>query len=145
MHDQPTADFVIGTTRWPGLAKLGEEAGELVQAILRLVAFPDGPHPDGTDTVQNFADELADVLGQARFVLEHCTELDTDAIEERADAKERRFREWHEQASRPPSLQRRMRAAMGGATMADFDLDGMYRAMRCRGTLVAPIDTGEIR
>lgn len=89
-------DFSIGAQRWPGLAKLAEECGELTQVIGKIVAYPDGPHPDGTDLVERLRKEMGDVTAALGYV-EDANVLDKDkAITDRVRAKLARFWRWHE-------------------------------------------------
>ena len=83
----PQADY-------PGINKLLEELGELVGAIGKFMAYPDGLHPTGRYTMDDLHDEIADVQAAIDFVQEACY-LDTAFIDVRADAKLRRFRAWN--------------------------------------------------
>lgn len=93
---QPRAPFIIGTTEWPGIAKLMEECGELVQACGKLLAYPDGPHPDGGNTRDYLHDEIADVMAAIEFVqIANAGVLDNAWINDRRDVKLQTFRGWH--------------------------------------------------
>lgn len=87
----------IGQPVWPGLAKLLEESGELQQVIGKLVAYPDGAHPDGTNLTDRLHDEIADVLAACSFVIESNKALDAGRIDTRFLRKLARFRGWHAQ------------------------------------------------
>jgi NTP pyrophosphatase (non-canonical NTP hydrolase) len=94
--DQPVAPFVIGTPTWPGLATLAEECGELLQVIGKLIAFPDGDHPDGgRDLALRLQDELADVWAAVYFTATEADGIDAREVSMRASAKLERFRGWH--------------------------------------------------
>ena len=97
-------NLAIGSETWPGLAKLSEECGELIQVIGKLTAYPQGPHPDGTDLQAWLADELADVQAAAQFVVEVNLCLPARDISRRSMDKLRRFRRWHREAQRELSL-----------------------------------------
>jgi NTP pyrophosphatase (non-canonical NTP hydrolase) len=91
----PVPALAIGSATWPGLAKLAEECGEVIQVIGKIIAFPNGEHPDGTDIVARLHDELADIAAAGAFVIE-ANDLDRCAIEQRSRLKLDRFRGWHE-------------------------------------------------
>lgn len=81
------------------LGKLAEECGELNQAIGRcIIQGIDGAEPDSRKVNRTWLqEEIADVLANIKLVTDHF-ELDSDAIEERAETKKARLRIWHEQA-----------------------------------------------
>lgn len=86
----------IGSDIWPGLIKLGEESGELVQVVAKVLAYPGGNHPDGTDIFQRLVDEAADVAAAIEFLLEVNPALSNRGFTERRLEKLRRFRDWHD-------------------------------------------------
>lgn len=86
--------LAIGSDTWPGLAKLAEECGELLQVIGKLIAYPDSPHPDGSDLLIRLGEEMGDVLGAIAFVRER-NEL-PEGVDSRSRAKLMRFSAWHE-------------------------------------------------
>lgn len=87
--------FMIGATRWPGISKLIEEAGEVVQVCGKLLATQgETQHWDGPPLDERLADELGDLLAAIYFVREHCP-VSADAIEQRALDKLRLFEKWH--------------------------------------------------
>jgi hypothetical protein len=94
---QPTAPFVIGSPVWPGVAKVMEECGELVQVCGKLLASEGrAAHWDGTDLHVRLEEELADVLAAIAFLREHNTnQLRWFAVENRRDDKILRFCGWH--------------------------------------------------
>lgn len=94
MEPQPFGE--VGGTYWPGLAKLNEECGELIQVIGKIMAYPLGTsHPDGgPDLTERLSDELADVMAAAEFVLEKNRGIPDTT--ERWAAKTKRFNAWHE-------------------------------------------------
>jgi len=86
--------YAIGSDSWPGLAKLAEEAGELIQVVGKLIAASGRTdHYDGTDLRQRLVDECGDVLAAVRFFAE-ANDL-TAAVESRAVEKLAVFRHWH--------------------------------------------------
>ncbi len=91
-------DYSIGSDHWPGLSKLIEEAGEMLQVGGKLMGTGGDPnHWDGSDLIERLHEELAD-LGAAIsfFVFANGDVLDEDRIFERKTAKFRQFIEWHE-------------------------------------------------
>jgi NTP pyrophosphatase (non-canonical NTP hydrolase) len=104
-----TPALAIGSKTWPGLAKLAEEAGELVQVIAKLAAYPDSPHPDGSDLRERLIEEMGDVLAAAEFV-EEANALPLARLHDRRTRKLNRFRRWHREE---------LAAASGGGEHAD--------------------------
>jgi NTP pyrophosphatase (non-canonical NTP hydrolase) len=88
-------DLAIGSDVWPGLAKLAEECGELAQVIGKLTAYPDSPHPDGSDLVARLQEEMADVQAAIEFVCIVNLPINGKAVSDRHGRKLRRFRDWH--------------------------------------------------
>lgn len=82
-----------------GLAKLSEEAGELVQVIGKLIGYPElqgdstTQHPDGTILRHRLEEEMADVWAAQQFVIGKLG-LDNQVIVDRAMDKLNRFRKW---------------------------------------------------
>lgn len=73
--------------RWPGLFKVAEECGELLQILGKLGAYPDGDHPDGKGPLQ---DRLIEELGDVLWVVQRFA-IDNDiasAVRERARHKD---------------------------------------------------------
>lgn len=98
-QQQPKEPFVIGTDTWPGVAKLMEECGELMQVLGKLIAYPDGPHPDGTNVIDRLHDELADVEAAMIFLRTANSEkLTFQYMDARVEQKLERFHDWHEGA-----------------------------------------------
>jgi hypothetical protein len=89
--------MAIGSEIWPGLAKLAEECGELLQVIGKLAAYPDGPHPDGGEPLpERLADEVADVLAAIDYLRAHAAPLVPlrNHVERRRYDKFVRFQVW---------------------------------------------------
>lgn len=79
-----------------GLAKLTEELGELGQVVGKMLAYPDGNHPDGGPPLRTrLEDETADVIAACMFVIE-ALKLDGSYVHERVEKKLSRFRKWHD-------------------------------------------------
>lgn len=90
--------FAFGDKEWPGLAKLNEESGELVQVIGKLMmTHGEAEHWDGSDLRVRLVEEMADVAAAVSFV-----EVFALTAEERAVLDARRiekfalFARWHE-------------------------------------------------
>jgi NTP pyrophosphatase (non-canonical NTP hydrolase) len=99
-------NFQFSSPVWPGLAKLSEECGEVVQVIGKIVGtggtmrFRDGQTVDRSRMV----DELADLFAAARFVADHAlTHQEHDAMNDRIGTKSALFERWRAEESRPPS------------------------------------------
>lgn len=87
--------FSIGQNLWPGIAKLAEECGELVQIIGKLIATGGRTdHWSGLDLRKELEDEMADVLAAINFVDRH-NDLHSEHIAGRAHAKVILFEQWH--------------------------------------------------
>ena len=79
-----------------GLAKLIEEAGEVTQVAGKMIAYPDGLHPDGMGHLKTrLEDELADLFA-ASSVVAILHGLSAERIEKRAEQKKALFLKWHE-------------------------------------------------
>jgi len=86
--------FSIGSTRWPGLAKLIEECGELQQVAGKLIATGGESHYwDDTDLHERLHEELADTLAAVRFFVK-MNGLDSNRIDARVGEKLQKFEAW---------------------------------------------------
>jgi len=101
MNDENKAGpYSIGSDRWPGLSKLTEESGELLQVIGKILATNgERQHWDGADLQERFEEELADVIAAIRFVM-MANSFDIGRINERAERKFSQFLKWHEEQKR---------------------------------------------
>ena len=87
-------DFSIGSRVWPGLSKLIEEAGEVLQVAGKLIAIRGAEeHYDGSNLRRRIEDEIADLDAAVRFFIE-ANGLDAPAIAERSDRKLQISRSW---------------------------------------------------
>lgn len=93
--------YSIGADKWPGLSKLAEEAGEVLQVIGKIVgASGSVDHWDGGPPLdQRLLDEMADVWAAILYVTSAC-DLDRNQLFERTEAKFVLFQKWHAE-SRP--------------------------------------------
>jgi hypothetical protein len=91
----PNKMFSFGAERWPGLAKLNEECGEVIQIIGKLM-MTDGhvAHWSG-DLGIALIDEMADVEAAIRFLRKRLGGAARSYMTERADAKLAKFEHWH--------------------------------------------------
>jgi NTP pyrophosphatase (non-canonical NTP hydrolase) len=88
--------FAIGADHWPGISKLMEEAGEVIQVCGKLLGtYGSTAHWDGTDLKVRLEEELGDLLAAIDFVQLKC-ELDIVRIDRQRVRKRERFRQWHE-------------------------------------------------
>lgn len=91
--------FSIGSTLWPGISKLTEEAGEVLQVCGKLIGTGGNPsHWDGTDLRQRLEDELGDLLAAISFVVKHCN-LNRERVFGRSAEKFSKFEQWHKEQS----------------------------------------------
>lgn len=101
-HATPIAPAVLpdngfGSEVWPGLSKVTEECGELLQVIGMLAAYPDGVRlPDGTDLVGALIDAAGDVAAAVQFLIQANPCLNDDRFSERRRMKLARFMGWHD-------------------------------------------------
>lgn len=86
--------FAIGSPVWPGLSKLDEEAGEVVQVIGKLMGTGGlTQHWDGSDLRQRLVEEIGDVMAACEFVAQ-TNDLETE-VEIRRRDKLALFYRWH--------------------------------------------------
>jgi NTP pyrophosphatase (non-canonical NTP hydrolase) len=77
-----------------GLTKLMEECGEVIQVAAKIIAYPDGVHPDGGGRLETrLEDELGDLLAIITFVTNKLKLSDHD-IQSRANSKFNNFLDW---------------------------------------------------
>lgn len=90
--------FAFGDREWPGLAKLAEEAGEVVQVVAKLVmthgsvTYWDEPPLD-----ERLVDEMADLHAALGFVLARLSPEMQRRFYERAAMKRAKFEDWHKE------------------------------------------------
>jgi NTP pyrophosphatase (non-canonical NTP hydrolase) len=97
--------FHFGDPRWPGIAKLNEECGELIQVIGKLM----GSHGedtgwDGTDLRERLILEMANVAAALGFVEGELNRDERSIFRRVAAGKLNQFRQWHrDQAAAAPN------------------------------------------
>ena len=79
-----------------GLSKLIEECGEVLQIAGKLLAYPNGRHPDGKGDLKSRLElELGDLRAAIQFVIETHRLDGSCTISEQYARKLALFREWH--------------------------------------------------
>jgi NTP pyrophosphatase (non-canonical NTP hydrolase) len=99
--------FAFGDKQWPGLAKLNEECGEVIQVIGKLMMTHGNRAHWSGDLRPMLIEELADLEAAITFFNVHNFELDERAaFTRRLRAKMDKFEEWHDDmdADPPPAL-----------------------------------------
>lgn len=98
--------FSFGSLRWPGLAKLVEECGEVVRVVGKLMNTNGEPkHWSGLDLRAALEDEIGDLHAAIGFAIERCG-LDVAKISKRSTMKRALFERWHkEQAAKPVEVE----------------------------------------
>lgn len=96
--------FAFGDVEWPGLAKLAEESGELVQVIGKLMMTHGDPaYWDGVDLRKRLIEEMADQAAAIGFVNRHVlTPQESEAMTARMAEKRALFEKWHEEKDTAP-------------------------------------------
>lgn len=88
--------FAIGDAEWPGISKVMEEAGEVVQVCGKLVGTHGAvKHFDGSDLQSRLEGELGDLLAAIDFLIDHNPRLDKDIIAIQHSVKRKVFEEYH--------------------------------------------------
>jgi NTP pyrophosphatase (non-canonical NTP hydrolase) len=100
MSDDPAVpnrrhgDFSLGSSIWPGVSKLVEECGEVVQVAGKIMGTGgERRHWDGSDLKARLEEELGDLAAAMWFVERNCG-LSEDAITERMKKKLDTFEGW---------------------------------------------------
>lgn len=96
--------FYIGASTWPGISKLIEECGEVLQVCGKLIAT-DGEHKhwDGSNLKCRLQEELGDLLAAIEFTA-NVNHLDTEYIKRRVADKLAKFMLWHQTQRPVPDL-----------------------------------------
>lgn len=69
MIKEAPAMFAIGSKQWPGLSKLAEEAGEVLQVVGKFMGTGGDPwHWDKTNLRTRLIEELGDLMAACEFV-----------------------------------------------------------------------------
>lgn len=87
--------FAIGSTVRPGMSKIIEEAGELLQVLGKLIATGgEAHHWAAGDLDKKQHQEVADLYAALDFYVEQ-NAMDHKRIDRRRATKLKRFRQWH--------------------------------------------------
>lgn len=87
--------YSIGGAPWPGLSKLVEEAGEVLQVAGKLIGTGGAEnHWDGTNLRDRMHEEIGDLLAACQFVSDH-NGLDATRIFARMQEKLALYEKWH--------------------------------------------------
>jgi hypothetical protein len=93
--DRVSRDYGIGSDHIPGLSKLLEEAGEVIQVGGKVMGVGTlGVHWDGSELDLRLEEEIGDLFAAAEFFTSH-NHLNRQAIRKRAADKLAIFEKWH--------------------------------------------------
>lgn len=96
--------FAIGSKVWPGLSKLMEECGEVLQIVGKIVGTGgDTKHWAEENLATRLEEELGDALAAINFVMDNNPQLRRSAILLRCLEKQQRFEQWHAEPIPPIS------------------------------------------
>ncbi len=100
--------FSIGQNKWPGISKLIEECGEVLQIAGKLIATGGRTdHWSGLNLADELSKELGDLLAAIHFTIEHNKKhLYAPGIRHRGAEKVLLFERWHSNLRGPddPSM-----------------------------------------
>lgn len=97
--------YMIGASLWPGLAKIQEEAGELLEIIGKIQGCGGrNIHWDGSDLRGKLMDELPDVMAAIEYAIS-ANKLPRRGIIDRYTAKLRTFIHWHNERTSQSKLE----------------------------------------
>lgn len=92
-------EFQLNSQKWPGLAKLTEESGEVLQIVGKLIANGgQDQHWDGTNLRDQIQEELGQLLAAITFVCEHCN-LDKEVVERNFETKTALYEKWRKEGT----------------------------------------------
>jgi NTP pyrophosphatase (non-canonical NTP hydrolase) len=90
----PNAGYTMQNRTWPGMGKVIEEAGEVLQLCGKIMSIRGATtYFNGEDLRKELQDELGDLLASVKFLIEE-NKLDRNAIETRAISKGRKYADW---------------------------------------------------
>ncbi len=99
--------FAIGDKEWPGLSKLMEEAGEVIQVGGKLMGTRgEVLHWDGTYLDQRLAEELGDLMAAIEFFVTTNFASSSHYMRfiNQAKMKLELFRKWHAENPKLPEI-----------------------------------------
>lgn len=97
--------FGFGTDKWPGLAKVIEEAGEVTQVGGKIIMVGgSNTHWDPEPNNERLVDEMADQYAAITFMMKHAPQVNhmTGRFLERWQKKLAIFEGWHEEGEELP-------------------------------------------
>lgn len=102
IHDIPapitgSGDFSIGGDLWPGLSKLVEECGEVLQVAGKLIGSEGRTDHWSGDLRKMLVEEIGDLQAAIEFFITH-SGLPKGDIQERRIEKRALFELWHREA-----------------------------------------------
>jgi NTP pyrophosphatase (non-canonical NTP hydrolase) len=136
--------FAFGDEEWPGLAKLVEECGEVVQVVGKLMMTHGNPGHWSGDLRSQLVEEIGDVKAAIEFVEAHClTVEEREALTTRKYEKLVKFLNWHADMDADP-YPGKARPTQHQYRRTGWRIDyGAYRATRAspraQSTLVSAI------
>jgi NTP pyrophosphatase (non-canonical NTP hydrolase) len=96
----PPPIFCLGSDVLPGLSKLNEECGEVVQVIGKLMQTGGNPEHWSGNLRTMLIEEMGDVAAAINFFVEHnFTPEEIDALCKRSETKGEKFSTWHKENS----------------------------------------------
>ena len=100
-----TGEFSIGGQLWPGLSKLIEECGEVMQVGGKLIGSEGRTDHWSGDLNQMLIEELGDLRAAITFFME-ANAIDSASVALRQSEKLARFWQWHRDtlAARPATI-----------------------------------------
>lgn len=102
MPSEPKAAgaFSFGSKTWPGLAKLVEESGEVLQISGKLMMTGGDPNHWSGDLSLKMESELADTMAAIFFFIDNNPQLNGDRIADMLNTKMATFTKWHEEGQK---------------------------------------------
>ena len=96
--NNPPGDYSIGSPVLPGLSKLIEECGEVIQVAGKFIGSGgEENHWDGTNLRYRLEIELADLRAAIDFVIDHNGLDRSGVIDPVYENKRSQFERWHDQ------------------------------------------------
>lgn len=94
--------YEIESEQWTGLAKVGEEAAEVLQVVNKIIGNSGGRfYFDKTDLHAKLIEEMGDLYAALDFLFNNCKEVNFSPLAARYLLKRKTFQAWHDDATRP--------------------------------------------
>lgn len=94
-----TKPYCIGSNDWPGLSKLIEECGEVLQTAGKIIGNEGSDvHFSGLNLRSDMHNELGDLFAAMNFFIDQ-NHLNLTMIQNRRDEKLALFQKWHGEQS----------------------------------------------